>query len=268
MPASELRSGRERVYHTDAIVLSRFNLGEADRILSVLTPSLGKLRVIAKGIRRPTSRFASHTELLSLTHLTLAKGRDLDVVAGAQLRSGHWLVRDDLDAMGSASHCAELIEQLLQERDSHPGLYRALRSALELLDSGANPLLIGRWFEFTILASVGFRPDLYRCVSCARDVEALPNPLSGRLGGMLCTNCRSADVRVPELSVAAQKLLRVLDREGITAALRLAIPPEVVAEMGDALQAFTQHHVERDMRSLRVMRRVNESLPAAVYDPS
>ena len=268
MAVSELRSSRERVYHTDAIVLSRFNFGEADRILSVLTPSLGKLRVIAKGIRRPTSRFASHTELLSLTHLTLAKGRDLDVVAGAQLRSGHWSVREDLDAMGSASHCAELVEQLLQERDSHPGLYRALRSALELLDSGANPILIGRWFEFTILASVGFRPDLYRCVSCASDVEATPNPLSGRLGGMLCPNCRAADVRAPELSVAAQKLLRVLDRDGITTALRLSIPPEVIAEMGDALQAFTQQHVDRDMRSMRVMRRVNESLPALTYDPS
>lgn len=268
MRSSELRSSRERVYHTDAIVLSRFNFGEADRILSVLTPTQGKLRVIAKGIRRPTSRFASHTELLSLTHLTLAKGRDLDVVAGAQLRSGHWAVREDLDAMGAASHCAELVEQLLQERDSHPGLYRALRSALELLDSGANPQLIGRWFEFMTLASVGFRPDLYRCVSCANDVEAQPNPLSGRLGGMLCPACRAADVRAPELSVAAQKLLRVLDRDGITGALRLSVPVEVVTEMGNALQAFTQHHVERDMKSLRVMRRVNESLPEATYDPS
>ena len=268
MAASELRSSRERVYHTDAIVLSRFNFGEADRILSVLTPSLGKLRVIAKGIRRPTSRFASHTELLSLTHLTLAKGRDLDVVAGAQLRGGYWSVREDLDAMGSASHCAELVEQLLQERDSHPGLFRALRSALELLDSGASPNLIGRWFELTILASVGFRPDLYRCVACGNDVEARPNPLSGRLGGMLCSGCRSTDAQAPELSVSAQKLLRVLDRDGVTVALRLSIPAEVVSEMGEALQAFTQHHVDRDMRSMRVMRRVNESLPAVAYDPT
>lgn len=268
MAQSELRSSRERVYHTDAIVLSRFNFGEADRILSVLTPSLGKLRVIAKGIRRPTSRFASHTELLSLTHLTLAKGRDLDVVSGAQLQGGYWSVREDLDAMGNASHCAELVEQLLQERDSHPGLFRALRSALELLDSGANPNLIGRWFELTILSSVGFRPDLYRCVGCRNDVEAQPNPLSGRLGGMLCSSCRSTDAQAPELSVTAQKLLRVLDRDGITVALRLSIPVEVVAEMGDALHAFTQHHVDRDMRSMRVMRRVNESLPAIAYDPS
>lgn len=268
MHATELRPSRERVYHTDAIILTRFDLGEADRILSVLTPTLGKLRVIAKGVRRPTSRFASHTELLSLTHLTLAKGRDLDVVSGAQLRSGHWSVRDDLDALGSASHCVELIETLVQERDSHPALYRALRSALELLDSGANPRLIGRWFELTVLAAVGFRPSLYQCVSCARDVDAEPNLLSGRSGGMLCPNCRSADVQAPALGVAAQKLLRVLDRDGITTALRLTVPDEVIAEMGDALHAFTKHHLERDMRSLRVLRRVNESLPATSYDPS
>lgn len=266
MIPTELRSSRERIYHTDAIVLGRFDLGEADRILSVMTPSLGKLRVIAKGIRRPTSRFASHTELLSLTQLTLAKGRDLDVVSGAQLRSGHWSIREDLDALGSASHCAELIESLVQERDSHPGLYRALRSALELLDSGANPRLIARWFEFTILVSVGYRPELYRCVGCGTEAEARPNAFSGRLGGILCADCASRDPRAPVLSVASQKLLRVLDRDGITSALRLTIPDEIILEMGDTLHGFTQHHLERDMRSLRVLRRVNESLPAA-YEP-
>lgn len=268
MNAPELRHSRERIYHTDAIVLSRFDLGEADRILGVMTPTMGKLRVIAKGIRKPTSRFASHTELLSLTHLTLAKGRDLDVVSGAQLRSGHWNIREDLDALGAASHCAELIEQLVQERDSHPGLYRALRSGLELLDSGANPRLIGRWFEFTILVSVGLRPELYRCVGCGKEAQAVPTAFSGRLGGVLCGECRSVDLRAPELSVASQKLLRVLDRDGITAALRLSIPDEVTLEMGDALHGFTQQHIDREMRSLRVLRRVNESLPAIAYDPS
>jgi DNA repair protein RecO (recombination protein O) len=261
--STQPRRGRERIYHTDALVLTRFDLGEADRILSVMTPRMGKLRVVAKGIRKPSSRFASHTELLALTRLTLAKGRELDVVTGAELLNGHWPVRDDLDALGAASHCAELVEQFVQERDSQPRLYNALRSALDLLSSGASPTLVARWFELTTLVALGFRPELYRCVHCERAVQEQPNRLSARHGGVLCPACANADMHAPVLSVGAQKLLRLLDREGITDALRIRIPPHVVEELGAALTPFTRHHLERDLRSLPVMRTVQSSLRAA-----
>ena len=267
-PLAEQRRGRERIYHTDAIVLSRFDLGEADRIMSILTPRLGRLRVVAKGIRKPSSRFASHVELFGLTRLTLEKGRDLDVVTAAELIDGHWNVRADLDALGAVSHCAELVEQSVGERESQPRLYHSLRTALELLAHGANPSLIARWFELTVLTVLGFRPELYSCVACSRTIEEQVNALSPRQGGMVCPVCSASDLQAIRLSVPAQKVLRLLDRQGITDALRRRISDDIVNELGVALSAFTRQHLERDMRSLKVMRRVTESLPAEPYDAS
>ncbi len=73
---------KERLYRTEAVVLSRMAFGEADRILTIFTPRHGKLRVIAKGVRRPTSRLGPHLEYFAKTSLMLARGRDLDVVQG------------------------------------------------------------------------------------------------------------------------------------------------------------------------------------------
>ena len=261
-PLVEQRRGRERIYHTDAIVLSRFDLGEADRIVSILTPRFGRLRVVAKGIRKPSSRFASHVELFCLTRLTLAKGRDLDVVTAAELIEGHWSVRTDLDALGAVSHCAELMERAVGERESQPRLYASLRTALELLTHGANPALVSRWFELTVLTVLGFRPDLYSCVSCSRPIEEQVNALSPRQGGMVCPACAGSDLQAIRLSVPTQKVLRLLDRQGITDALRRRIPDEVMEELGQVLSAFTRQHLEGDMRSLKVMRNLKASLPA------
>src|SRR5215216_5491190 len=100
---------RERIYRTDAVVLSRLDFGEADRILTVYTPHLGKVGIIAKGARKPKSRLLPHLEYFTRSRLMLAKGRDLDVVTGAETLDAHLALREDLDAYAHASHCAELL---------------------------------------------------------------------------------------------------------------------------------------------------------------
>ncbi|MFQ5886561.1 MAG: DNA repair protein RecO, partial [Anaerolineae bacterium] len=75
---------RERLYRAEAIVLRRMNLGEADRLLTLYTPEWGKIRVVAKGVRKPTSRKAGHLELFTHSRLLIAKGRSLDIVTQAE----------------------------------------------------------------------------------------------------------------------------------------------------------------------------------------
>src|SRR5262245_16289848 len=106
---------REHLYRTEAMIIGRFDLGETDRILTVITPRHGKFRVIAKGIRRPTSRLAAHLELYSQSRLMLAKGRELDVVTGAETIDGHWPLRSDLDRFGAVSYLCELINQFTED---------------------------------------------------------------------------------------------------------------------------------------------------------
>ena len=166
-----------RRYTTDAIVLSRFDFGEADRILTLITPGFGKLKAIAKGIRRPTSRIGGSLEPFAELTVALARGRTFEVVT--QVSVGHaWLnLRDSLESAATAWYLAELADRSLEERHAAEPVYTLLKHAYELLDAGMAPGRVARWFEMHLADELGVRPEVDRCAECDRMLEvdrALP----------------------------------------------------------------------------------------------
>jgi DNA repair protein RecO (recombination protein O) len=244
---------REHVYRTEALVIGRLDLGEVDRIFTLFTPRFGKFRVIAKGVRRPSSRLAPHLELLSESRLLLAKGRELDIVTGAETVDSHWALRDDLDAYGNACYLAELMNQLTEDRQEMPAAYELLARSIHLLAGGVSGFAVVRHYEFALLTLLGFRPQLYDCAQCGTQIQSEENALSARLGGMLCPACRTADAGAPLLSVNAQKFLRLLDRSGLSAAAALEVDPLTAAAIERTLTHLMRHHAEREARSLGVI---------------
>ncbi|MEK7861493.1 MAG: DNA repair protein RecO, partial [Chloroflexota bacterium] len=105
-----------RTYRAEAIVLKTLDLGEADRVLTLLTRHFGKIRVIAKGIRRPTSRLAGHAETLAHAIFQLARGRELDVLTGAETRATYRSVREDLGRIAAAWYVVELADRFTADR--------------------------------------------------------------------------------------------------------------------------------------------------------
>ncbi|MCS7001958.1 MAG: DNA repair protein RecO, partial [Dehalococcoidia bacterium] len=103
--------GAPRVYRTEAVVLRRHNLGEADKILTLLTPTYGLVRAVAKGVRRPKAKLAGHLDLLCRSDLLIAKGLNLDVVTGAALIDGYAPLRDHLYLGSCAIYCLEVSER-------------------------------------------------------------------------------------------------------------------------------------------------------------
>jgi DNA repair protein RecO (recombination protein O) len=257
-PTSKPMPLHERLYRTEAIVLSRMDYGEADRILTIYTPRHGKFRVIAKGSRRPLSKMGPHLEYCARTRLDLARGRELDVVTGADTVDAHLGLRDDLDAFGHACHCCELLDRLTQDRQEHEAAFDLLASSLRLLADGVDPFHVARHYELALLTLLGYRPELYRCVSCEADLAAETNAFSSRLGGMLCPRCRGADAGSRPLTVNAQKYLRSLDRRGLAFVVRLPISDDLRAEIEATLAAYLRHLLERDLASLRVLRALHE----------
>ena len=251
----------ERLYRTEAIVLSRLDFSEADRILTVFTPHRGKLSVIAKGVRKPTSRFGPHLEYFARCQLMLAKGRDLDVVTGAETVDAHLGLRADLDAYGHASHMAEILNRLTEDRQENEAAYDLLASSLRLLSDGVDPFAVTRHYELALLTLLGYRPELYRCVSCNAELTATTNAFSNRLGGFLCPVCRPADAGSRPVSVNAQKFLRTLDRSGLAAAARLRVDDSVRGELEATLGAYLRHLAERDLASLSVWHALREGAP-------
>ncbi len=240
-----------RLYDTDAIVLSRFELGEADRVLTLITPELGKLKAIAKGIRRPTSRLGGSLEPFAELHVNLARGRTFDVVTGVIVGRAFLRLRDSLEGAATAWYLAELADRSLEERHAAEPVYLLLRRAYELLEAGMAPARVARWFELHLADELGMRPELDRCVECDRMLEAderyrwVPP-----LGGVLCDRCPGPPAGQTALSLEALKVLKAYQRMDIEAIAALRIPVVVEREVEEASRTFIAYSLEREARSL------------------
>src|SRR6186997_3580705 len=202
-------SPRPRVYKTEAIVLRTMELGEADRVLTVLTPRLGKLRVIAKGVRRPRSRIGGGLQPFSDVQLVLAVGRTFDVVTSSSLEDPHLGLRNDLHSTAAAWYVVELADRFCEgAADSHDA-FRLLAQALSALDAGSEIAreVVARWYELHLLDAMGFRPELGRCLECGAAIEPAGNAFSPVGGGVLCPQCRPQALVAREISPDALKIL-------------------------------------------------------------
>ena len=252
-----------RRYTTDAIVLSRFDLGEADRVLTLITPEGGKLKAIAKGIRKPTSRIGGSLEPFAELTVALARGRTFDVVT--QDSVGHaWLrLRDDLESAATAWYLAELADRSLEERHAAEPLYTLLRRAYELLDVGMAPGRVARWFEMHLLDELGVRPEVDRCVECDRMLESderfrwVPP-----LGGVVCERCPGPPHDRTGLGLEALKVLKAYQRLDIEALAGLRLSTTVEREVETALREFVRYVLEREARSLAFLDEIR-TIPAA-----
>ena len=126
-----------RIYDTEGVVLRRSDFGEADRILTIFTPAHGKVRAIAKGVRRTTSRKAGHLELFTRTQLLLATGRDLDIVTQAEARERLDSLTRDVWRGAAAWYITELVDRFLADADPHPRLYALFVETLRRIATDA-----------------------------------------------------------------------------------------------------------------------------------
>ncbi|HEV2073269.1 MAG TPA: DNA repair protein RecO [Thermomicrobiales bacterium] len=246
-------SMREKLYRSEAIVLSRMDYGEADRILVILTPARGKLDVIAKGARKAQSRLGPQLDYFARVNLELARGRELDVVRSVESIDRFALLRENLEAFGHASYFVELVRNLTQPREEHRELYDLLARSLVLLNEKVDPWAIARHFELALLTALGYRPELFHCVNCRQPIQPEVNAFSAELGGLLCPRCRNEDLASIPLSLNAQKYLRLLERGGLAAAARIKPGPADKIEIQQVTSHYVRHVAERDFHSLRVL---------------
>lgn len=252
--------GRARVYSTEAIALKRMDFGEADRIITMLTPHHGKVRLLAKGVRKSTSRQAGHLELFAHAHVLVARGRELDITTQAATVDAFREIRDDLVRSSQAFHLAELVDAFLQDRDEHLAVFWLLRDSLAALARGEMPPdLVARWFEVQLLGQVGFRPQLSMCLSCERPIVPDENRYSVALGGALCPVCGEREPSGHAISVETLKLLRFLQRADSVAAIAVRVPQAVVDDAERLLRQQIEFVLERRLRAAEFVHRVSES---------
>ncbi|MGD8732755.1 MAG: DNA repair protein RecO [Anaerolineales bacterium] len=249
---------RERLYRAEGVVLRHMNLGEADRLLTIYTREHGKLRQIAKGVRRPQSKKAGHLNLFSRVSILAARGRELDVITQVEALDTYVGLRSDLDLVGRAAYAIELVDQFTVDGEASSGLYSLLTSTLERLSTGVDRISALRHFELRLLDYVGYRPELFRCNRCGVDIRPEDQFFSYETGGVLCPKCGPDEPYTRPISLASLKVLRHFQRSSYEHASQAKIRPAVHKELDRLMEGFFNYLLERRLNSPGFLRRLRQ----------
>ncbi len=233
------------LYRDQGIVLRTWRLGEADRIVNLLTERHGKVRAVVKGVRKTKSRFGARLEPLVHVSLLFYEGRELDIVTQAEVVELFRPVREDLGRLAKASSLLEATDQLAQERHANPRLFVMLLGALRALSAHDSPVLVPAFF-LKLLSSEGFHPLLDECAVCGGRYGLEAFDLT--LGGALCRGCAGHAV---SLSAEGLDLVRRILGGDLVGALNVPPGPGITEVERLATRAM-EHHLERRLRSLPV----------------
>ena len=235
------------LYRERGVVLRTHKLGEADRIVSLITEGRGKVRAVAKGVRKTKSRFGGRLEPTSHLQVQMYEGRgDLDIVTQAETIDSYRQIREDLDRFAKAVVLLEAVDHMAQEGQASPQLYRMLVGALSALDDNDSALLVPA-FLLKLLALEGFSPTLDRCVIGG---EVTPDLVAFDIdrGGAVCVDHR----RGRTVSQEALAVMRAVLGGGLATVLE--VPTSQVTHEVDALvNRLYEHHLERRLRSAHVL---------------
>jgi DNA repair protein RecO (recombination protein O) len=240
-----------REYKTEAVVIKKTKLGEADTILTFFTPRLGKIQGFARSLRKPKSKLAGHLELLTHSQVSFARGRNIDTITGSQTINGFLPIRNDLWLTSCGVYVAELVNQFTAEREENRAVFDLLLETLGRLGAENDNELLLRYFEVHLLESAGYRPQLRQCLACHRSLEPATNYFSPSAGGLLCPDCAGEQPLAGPLSLNAQKVLRLLQTSAYFAEVRrVRIDAALAREVDETLRGYLRHLLEREVRSV------------------
>ena len=251
-----MNASTPRVYRTEAIVLRGLDFGEADRILTIFTLNRGKLRVIAKGVRKTRSRMSGHLDLFTRSALQMAHGRQMDIVTQAETIDAYADLRTDLWRSNWAHYVADLVESFTAEEQVNPAIYALAVRTLSRVAELPLPDLAVRAFELELLTLAGYRPQLHHCIHCQSEVQQEENRFSARMGGVLCFRCISIDPSAGLIGTASLKLLRNLQTNSEAVLALQSVTDGARLEAERHLRLYIEQRLEARPRSVAVLERL------------
>ena len=247
-------ASRPRIFKTHGVVLKQMPLGEADRILTICTPDAGKLRAVARGVRRTKSRMGGHLEPLTHVSVSVAQGRVLDTITEAETIHSFRGLREDLQLVSRAVYLAELVDGFSTEQSPSSAVFALLLNTLGRLQHAGGATSLMRNFEVQLLKHTGFGPELHVCVECRSLVEPGDHLFSCAKGGVLCPRCRTQPgAAMLSVSLNTMKVLRHFQREARAGAAMPNVPFAILNELQRLLGTYITHVLERELKSTQFM---------------
>jgi DNA repair protein RecO (recombination protein O) len=242
-------------YKTEALVLRNREFREADQLVTLLSPDYGKLKVVARGSRKPKSHLRGGIQAFTQTKLMLHTGRSLDIITGCEI-SKYFYFREDLDKLTVVMYWADLLERILPEKEANPAVYYLFLSLLYLLESvdqnSAEIRALNHIFELKLVSLAGYIPSLVSCIGCQEDLISMESPLGFSLehGGAICSQCiQKAETRMLPISRGTLALMQYWLSMEVQHFRRIKVLDYNLKELDRLLPAYLEYHFEQGIHA-------------------
>jgi len=239
-------------YKTEAIIINRLNLGESDRILTLFTPTKGKIRAIAKGSRRTKSKFSGHTELFTLCNFIITTGKSLDIVTDSDLISNFLALNPDMESVKTAYFMAEVISKLLPDEQPNEEVYNLSLWCLKNLGTSETNL-IRLIFVAKMLKIFGIYPELSKCIKCEGKPDEEVVYFSKSAGGIVDKGCSLHFEDAIRTDKDVVKLWRYLADGDYRDLLKVRPDPQLSQTTSGLALEYLKCMTMIDYRSIRVL---------------
>jgi DNA repair protein RecO (recombination protein O) len=234
------------LYKDEGVVLKTIKLGEADRIVTIFTRDHGKVRAVAKGIRKTKSRFGGRLEPFTRVQLLIYRGRNLDTITGVDIVDSFHDVRRDYVRLASASALVELVEKITPDRERAFSTYALLIAGLRALAEDKGGTVVPA-FLVKLLSISGYHPELRSCAGCGD--QGLLGGFSPAMGGAVCQTCWGEDQ--DSIGIAPGHLLLI--SQLLASEFGLAADADAADEVTQVLRRYAEYHLERPLRGLQLL---------------
>ncbi len=250
-----------RNYKLSGVVIKRINVHEADRIITFFSKEKGLIDLKAKGVRKITGKLKGALELFTRSDLELAKGKNLDVITGAQQKESFPQIRESLLNTSALYYITESLINLLSREQVEKRIYQLFIKTLNLLNqkkiTKAERQLLIINFLMKLLTLSGYQPELFNCLNCADRINSGKKYFDLVQGGVVCSKCKSGgEVKITDRSL---KLMRFLLKKEFFEIERIKIPGKEVERTANIINIFIENILEKNIKSKSFLSEVNHA---------
>jgi DNA repair protein RecO (recombination protein O) len=224
------------------IVLRSMDYGEGNKIISLFTPELGKVGVMARGAKKVKSRHAAVTQLFTYGDFVFFKQRGhMGSLNSAEIIEAHHALREDLHMSAHASYLVEMTDRMLGDEEGSTYIFEQLKSGLMAIEEGKDMQIVVHLYEMKMFELAGYLPVTDACVSCG-ETSGITS-FSPAMGGTLCTRCRYKDAAAIPIGEGALKLLKIFPRMDMRRLGAVQVKDETKTQLKACMRAYMDIHI-------------------------
>jgi DNA repair protein RecO (recombination protein O) len=237
-----------KTYKTTGIIIKRHNFGEADRILTIYTREYGKIKVLAKGVRKTHSKLGGHLELFYVTEFLIHKGKNIDIVSGAELKKRYKNI-DDKNLINYFFAISELLYFATEEREENIAIYNLTDEILSKI-SCLNVFVLFFLYELKLYNYLGYHPETGKCAMCGKNLVSKEVNFLFRVGGTICQECARKKSESIKISDNTYKIIRFAKNASVKNLLKIDYKNDVMGELEHVIRQMRYEIIERELKSL------------------